>query len=320
MLYHTKFLGGDTIKIGFIGPGKVGVSLGRYFTHKGINVTGFYGRNLENTIKAAKSTKSKVYCSLKNIIEESNILFITTPDDTISIIDTEISSFNFNLKNKSICHTSGSLSSNLLSNVKHSGALTYSIHPIYAFSSKNTDLKELENIYFSIEGENINENDEIITLMKILNNKYFVRSINTYSSYHLATVFVSNLVLSLLEIGTNYFKEFGLSEKEALEALKPLIMGNINNIFAEGFVKSLTGPVSRGDITPIQKHLSVLREDHKNVYKELSLNLLNLVALKMSLKTDNTAHEKNKELELKNLLENSNEYKYIYKILGGIEL
>ncbi|WP_242864663.1 hypothetical protein [Clostridium botulinum] len=85
-----------------MGPGKVGVSLGRYFTHKGLNVIGFYGRDLENTMKAANITKSKVYSSLKDIIEESNILFITTPDDTISIIDTEISNFNINLKNKSI--------------------------------------------------------------------------------------------------------------------------------------------------------------------------------------------------------------------------
>ncbi len=53
-------------------------------------------------MKAANITKSKVYSSLKDIIEESNILFITTPDDTISIIDTEISNFNINLKNKSI--------------------------------------------------------------------------------------------------------------------------------------------------------------------------------------------------------------------------
>ncbi|MBN1074295.1 DUF2520 domain-containing protein [Clostridium botulinum] len=309
-------LGGGTINIGFIGPGKVGVSLGRYFTHKGLNVIGFYGRDLENTMKAANITKSKIYFSLKDIIEESNILFITTPDDTISIIDTEISNFNLNLKNKSICHTSGSLSSNLLSNVRRSGALTYSIHPIYAFSNQNTNLKDLETIYFSIESNNVDEKCEIIALMKSLNNKYFIRNIESSSSYHLATVLVSNLVLSLLQIGTNYFEEFELSEKESLEALKPLINGNINNIFENGFVKSLTGPVSRGDIIPIKKHLSSINKDHKEIYKKLSLNLLNLVALK---EKTNTLNNFNEDFALKDLLHNSNEYKKVYEILGGIE-
>src|SRR5471030_3221047 len=144
MLYHIH--GGDTIKIGFIGPGKVGVSLGRYFTHKGIKLSGFYGGNIKTTKEAANITKSKFYDNIQDIIKESDILFITTPDDIISIIDRELSKFDLN--NKSISHTSGSLKSNVLYNAKNSGALIYSIHPMFAFSNKNTNLKELENIYF----------------------------------------------------------------------------------------------------------------------------------------------------------------------------
>ncbi|MGG7187657.1 DUF2520 domain-containing protein, partial [Clostridium butyricum] len=83
--------GGDTIKIGFIGPGKVGVNLGRYFTHKGIKISGFYGNNSK---EASEITNSKSYDNYEEIIKDSNILFITTPDDIISIIDREISKFD----------------------------------------------------------------------------------------------------------------------------------------------------------------------------------------------------------------------------------
>ena len=104
------------IKIGFIGPGKVGVNLGRYFTQKGIKLSGFYGRNNLSAKEASEITNSKQYETLEEIIKESDIIFITTPDDMISIIDVEISKFDLN--NKSICHASGSLKSTVLSNAK----------------------------------------------------------------------------------------------------------------------------------------------------------------------------------------------------------
>ena len=325
--------GGDTIKIGFIGPGKVGVSLGRYFTHKGIKLSGFYGRNIKTSIEAANITKSKFYDNIQDIIKESNILFITTPDDMISIIDRELSKFDLN--NKSICHTSGSLKSNVLCNAKHSGALIYSIHPIFAFSNKNTNLKELEKIYFSIEGDdlensslndNINEeNIPIINIIKTLGNKYFIRSKETSSIYHLANVFVSNLTLSLLDIGTSYLKKLGLNEEDALNAIKPLVQGNIDSIIKKGFVNSLTGPILRGDITTIEKHISVLEKEDKELYKILSLNLLKLVALKENNNKSNSENEKGNskiienENALNNLLNNSEKHLEIYKILGGLD-
>jgi predicted short-subunit dehydrogenase-like oxidoreductase (DUF2520 family) len=329
MLYHTH--GGDTIKIGFIGPGKVGVSLGRYFTHKGIKLSGFYGRNIKTTIEAANITKSKFYDNIQDIVKESDILFITTPDDMISIIDRELSKFDLN--NKSICHTSGSLKSNVLCNVKHSGALIYSIHPIFAFSNKNTNLKELEEIYFSIEGDDLEnlsfngnideENIPISNIIKTLGNKYFIRSKETSSIYHLANVFVSNLTLSLLEIGTSYLKKLGLNEEDALNAIQPLVKGNIDNIIKNGFVNSLTGPILRGDITTIEKHISVLEKEDKGLYKILSLNLLKLVALKENNNISNSKNEQGNseaiENALNNLLNNSEKHLEIYKILGGLD-
>lgn len=320
MLYHIY--GGDTIRIGFIGPGKVGINLGRYFTHKGLKLSGFYGKNNENTIKAANITKSKFYKNIKEIIEESDIIFITTPDDIISIIANELSLLNLN--NKSICHTSGACKSNILCNAKNSGAFVYSIHPIFAFPNKNISLTELEKIYFSIEGD-IKEDSLVLNLLKSIGNNFFVRDTDTSSIYHLGNVFISNLTLSLLELGVNYFKILGLSEEEALKAVKPLIYGNLDNIFTKGFVNSLTGPVVRGDVKTIKNHLSVLKDEDKTIYNLLSLNLLKLAAIKDydELDCDENKYNKssvaNNDDVLKKLLGRSNKHLEIYRILGGIE-
>lgn len=172
------------------------------------------------------------------------------------------------------------------------------------------DLKELETIYFSVEGDVSvnNENVPIINLMNKLENKYFIREKDTSSDYHLANVFVSNLVLSLLEIGTSYLKDMGLSEKEALNAIYPLITGNIKNISEKGFMDSLTGPVVRGDVNTIKRHLGSVKQSDKEIYKELSLNLLKLVQIKNA-----------KNMSTEAFASTSKKYSEINQLLGGIE-
>lgn len=305
------------------------MNLGRYFTQKGIKLSGFYGRNSSSVKKASEITNSTLYTSYEKIIKDSDILFITTPDDIISTIDRELSKFD--LKNKSVCHASGSLKSTVLSNAKLSGALIYSIHPMFAFSNKEVPLNKMENMFFSIEGElNAQNIDDIpiINLINSLGNKYFIRDINDSATYHLANVFVSNLVLSLINIGTSYLEKLGLTEHDAIHALFPLIQGNIENIYENGFEKSLTGPAVRGDIDTIKKHLQVLNDEDKDVYTSLSLNLLKLVgssrfddSISEFDKKDNIdfEHLYIKENALKNLLNTSMKHKEIFKILGGTE-
>lgn len=199
---------------------------------------------------------------------------------------------------------------------------------MFAFSNKNMSLTELEKIYFSIEGdlstENIN-NIPVISLMKSIKNKYFIRNIEDSSVYHLANVFVSNLVLSLLEIGTGYLRKLGLNEKDALEALFPLIQGNMDSIHKNGFENSLTGPVARGDIKTIKKHLKILNGNDKELYNFLSLNLLKLVAERRCHNDEcNYTNIINKSLctkdyALNELLNTSTKYKEIFQLLGGTE-
>lgn len=181
---------------------------------------------------------------------------------------------------------------------------------MFAFSNKFTDLEQLNNVYFSVEGKNVSKDSDVIKLMDSLGNKYFTRGSDSSAKYHLASVVVSNLALSLFNIGTGYLTELGLSEDEAFEALYPLITGNINNIKEKGYRLSLTGPVARGDVYPIEKHLSVLKDSDIEIYKNLSMNLL-------KLKAEREFGENKDSLE--KLVQSSKKYSELLKLLGGIE-
>jgi predicted short-subunit dehydrogenase-like oxidoreductase (DUF2520 family) len=259
--------------IGFIGCGKVGFSLGKYFSLKGITLSGYYSEFHKDAIEASEFTNSKAYEDINDLVKDSSMIFITTPDDSIHEVWQKL--LNLNLAGKIICHTSGSLTSSIFSNINNSDAFAYSIHPIFAFSDKYNAYKNLQNAYFSIEGPEYHIHT-LKDFIHSLGNKAFVINACDKALYHLASVTVSNLVLSLINTGCSYLSKCGLSEDEALEALLPLIQNNIDNIKTNGFINALTGPIERNDLGTVEHHIGAIPIDDVPLYKNLSLKLLSL--------------------------------------------
>lgn len=276
------------MKIGFIGAGKVGFSLGKYFSAKGTYITGYYSKNVSSAIEAANFTHSKYYDNLRKLVNESSIIFLTTPDDVIPLILEEIK--NYSIKNKIFCHCSGSISSKIFSNINNSGAYGYSTHPMYAFSDKYNSYKNLNSAYFSIEGDT-NYLYYIKNFIESLGNKTLIIKPEDKTLYHLANVTASNLVLSLLNISASYLKNCGISEEDSINALMPLIENNILNIKNSGFFNSITGPIDRNDIGTIKHHVKIIPKEDLLMYKTLCLNLLKLVKEKYPTRSYDELYE-----------------------------
>ncbi|MBZ4682909.1 MAG: hypothetical protein PWP46_298 [Fusobacteriaceae bacterium] len=258
------------MKIGFIGSGKVGVSLARYFKKKEINIIGFYEVDKEKIKKY--NNEFEFFIDLKEFVNKIDIIFITVNDDNIKYIKKELE--NLKIKNKILIHMSGSLSSN---EIKIENNFAYSIHPMFAFSDDNT--KNIEKATFSIEGD-AEKLDFLIDFFNNLGNKIIKIDLNKKDMYHLSNVIVSNLVLSLIDIGINYLSKCGIEKKEAKKAIFPLIDNNINNIKTKDIEKAVTGPIERADTVTIKKHLNVIKDIDKDLYIRLSENLIKLSKLK----------------------------------------
>ena len=71
------------MNIGFIGAGKAGFTLGKYFSTHGIEVTGYYSRSIRSAREAAAFTSSKVYEDAAGVLSKSDVLFLTVPDGSI---------------------------------------------------------------------------------------------------------------------------------------------------------------------------------------------------------------------------------------------
>ncbi len=270
-------------KAAIIGAGKLGSSLGLYFFDKDyINLEGYYSRSKKSADYSAQLTNTKSFSNIEQIVDNCNIIFITTTDDQIINVWDQLKEYK--LKNKIICHCSGSLNSEIFSK-KDKDFYSLSMHPMLAVSSKENSYKDLDKAFFTLEGDK--EALKVISTKLIsLGNPYKIIDTGDKSGYHLSTVSISNMVVGLSYMASKILKTYGFTSKESLEALENLAKKNMDNLFANGPIDALTGPVERADTKTIRSHIKYLDKEElcneKDIYLNLSLLLLELAKKKNS--------------------------------------
>ena len=262
------------MKTGFIGAGKVGCSLGRYFVLNGLSVSGFFDVDEESARTAAEFVGTDYVTELEELVRNSDALFLTVPDGLISTVWNQIK--DMPVEGRFICHCSGALSAeDAFPGIKDRGAFGYSVHPLFAVSDKFHSYEELPHAFFTIEGDEEHLND-ITALFQSFGNP--VRNIKAKDKvkYHCAAAICSNQVIALIQESLDLLSECGFDEESALSALAPIITGNVAHIVKDGTAGSLTGPVERGDTDTVKKHLNCLNEEDRLLYRLLSRKLLSV--------------------------------------------
>ena len=97
------------------------------------------------------------------------------------------------------------------------------------------------------------------------------------AAYHAAACICSNYAVTVEALAQRLMSRWVGSETTAWQALLPLFRGTFSNIQETiNPAKALTGPIARGDIITIQKHLQVLPQEYLNVYCSLGSETTNL--------------------------------------------
>lgn len=260
-------------RIGFIGAGKVGVALGRYFLGNGVRLRGYLDRDQGAAETAAQKTGASAYLNISQMAADCDIIFITTPDNEIINVWQDLNKAD--IRDKLICHTSGAVSSAVFSGIKERGACGYSLHPMLAFPDKSGNVRGIERCYFTVEGDG-SRLSEITDFITAMGNRVNVIESSRKALYHSANVMVSNLVLALFKIAEDWLISAGFGTGQALPALEPLITNNIANVFQKGLAQALTGPVERNDLNTVKSNLDALPEEYVQIYAGLSLKLIEI--------------------------------------------
>jgi predicted short-subunit dehydrogenase-like oxidoreductase (DUF2520 family) len=261
------------LKLGFIGTGTVGSALAVKLHENNYRVTAVSSRTGVSSERLAKQFPGCIAAKdNQQVADMSDLVFITTPDSQISVV---VSSVRWH-PGQYVIHCSGADSVESLYPAFEFGAQIGAFHPLQTFASVKQAIENIAGSTFAIEAE-----EPLKTILKelaaVLKGTCIELTAGDKVVYHAAAVMACNYLTTLVKLADDLWQTFGIPRDEATKALLPLLQGTLNNIAAVGIPQALTGPVARGDIGTVEKHIEALRReapDVLNTYCELGLQTI----------------------------------------------
>ncbi|MFC1944574.1 Rossmann-like and DUF2520 domain-containing protein [Chloroflexota bacterium] len=259
------------LEIGFIGAGTVGNALARTLAGRGYKVVAVSSRSEASAVKLAEAVEGCcAYREKQDAADASELVFITTPDGAIPQVVSELRW----RRGQSVVHCSGADSLDVLEKAKEDGAQVGAFHPLQTFAGVSNAIENLPGSTFALEAEG-DLLDNLKGMAEALEGHWVRLGAGEKVLYHAAAVIACNYLVTLIKMATDLWQTFGVSAKETTDALLPLVRGTVNNIASIGLPGCLTGPIARGDLGTIKKHLNALEGSAPSLlpaYRELGLN------------------------------------------------
>jgi len=250
-------------RISLIGAGKIAYSLLAALNKK-YPVKAIISKNISSAKKLAYKFSIPVYADdLSKIPSDCDIIFFAIPDDQILLAAEKLSKLRINFSKKLFVHFSGSENISALKSLKKKGASVASFHIMQTFPSKK--LVNIAGCNAAIESENKKNREILFSLAASLGLKPFAINSDEKVSYHLSGVFASNFLVGNIFCAENIFGQ--RSGANIFNMVEPIINSTLNNIKKNKAVKSLSGPIERGDLKTVKAHLKSLSGRNKKLYK-----------------------------------------------------
>lgn len=242
--------------LAIIGAGRVGSALARAAHQAGYMLVGVASRQPEHAAVLAASVNTSPQAPI-DLLHTADVVFLTVPDDALSHIALELAHIQPSKPHQAIVHCSGALSSSVLAPLADRGWITGSFHPLQAFATTSVEIQP--GITWAIEAPDPLR-DMLLRLAHNLGGVALELAPEHKVLYHAAAVIASNFAITLAARAVDVLGMCGMTADAGLNALLPLLQGNLANLAHVGLPHALTGPLARGDWGTIERHLAAL--DH----------------------------------------------------------
>jgi predicted short-subunit dehydrogenase-like oxidoreductase (DUF2520 family) len=249
-----------TERLGFIGAGRVGRGLSLALTRAGYTVSG---------------VASRARGDAQRIVEASDIVFLTVPDDAIAAVCQKISW----RKGQSAVHCAGATELTVLQPAAAAGAAIGGFHPLVMFADPQIAARSIAGAAIGIEAEEP-ISARLRTIAQALGARVLVIPPGGRAAYHGAAHFAAGFVGALLAEGVEIWGRIGIPPQDATPALFALLRGAIEAMGHSGIGRAMAGSIARGDVQNIERHLAALGELEpraRELYCTLALRSIPLV-------------------------------------------
>lgn len=259
--------------VGIIGAGRAGLGIGLALARAG-HVVRVHSRSARPLPAPLTLTTGE----LPAWLAEVDVILLAVPDDAIGPVASAMAGARLVRSGQVVLHLSGALGRDALASLLPSRAALGSLHPLQTLSDPETAAQHLRGAVATVEGDP-RAVDAGASLARALGMTPVPIGADQKPRYHAAAVFASNFVVALAGVAQRLFAGAGLPDDAARRALAALMAGALDNVRATGPQGALTGPVARGDVTTIRRHLAALDGADRELYRALSRAALELARL-----------------------------------------
>jgi len=277
-------------RIAMVGAGNLGGALAVELRGAGYaidTVVLHSGRSQARARAVGRRVGARVAASLKG--SRADVVWICVPDASVAAA-ADVLAKQIEWKGRVALHSSGALTSDALSVLRAHGAAVASVHPMMTFVRGSW--ASLAGVPFAVEGDAAAVRAARRIVRDLAGESYTIQKAEK-AAYHAWGTFASPLMTALLAATERVAEAAGVRGKKARGRMAPILRQTLENYLAYGAAGAFSGPMIRGDVETVQKHLRALREQPpaRDVYLALARAALeflpakNKVALRRALRT-----------------------------------
>jgi len=251
---HRRSEPGEPPLVGIVGAGAVGTALGAALHRAGWPVVAVASRDAARRARFRELVPTaRGFAEAAPILDEAELIILAVPDDAIPALAGELRLYG----GQALVHTSGVLGAEALEPARAAGTQVGAFHPLVAFADTERAIAALPGSTVAIEGD-----DELASLLAEMAEALGATAVRlapgSKAAYHAAAVLAAGGFVALLDAIAELGAAAGLDEEGALAIYGGLIEQTLSNAKALGIRAALTGPMTRGDIGTLERHLEAL--------------------------------------------------------------
>jgi predicted short-subunit dehydrogenase-like oxidoreductase (DUF2520 family) len=243
--------------ISIVGPGNLGSALAIELYRAGYRIDAIVRRSTTKITRPkalARRVKAEVVAIGERALE-SDIVWLTVPDDAIAEVARQLAKSQA-WNGKIVLHSSGAVTSEELAALKKKGATVASAHPLMSFVRGRTP--SWQEVAFAIEGD-VPAMRTAFDIAQDLGGKPFKIQKENKALYHAFGAFASPLVIALMSSMEQVAEAAGIPPNKIKKTMLPLLRQTWGNYLVQDAPRAFSGPLVRGDVQTVRKHLAELK-------------------------------------------------------------
>lgn len=241
--------------VGIVGAGAVGTALGVALSRAAWPVGAVASRDAGRRERFRSLVPgARGFAEAAALLDEVELIVLAVPDDVIPSLAGGLRMYS----GQAMIHTSGALGAEVLEPAMAAGTQVGAFHPLVAFADTEMAVAALHGATVAIEGD-----DQLADLLARMAEAIGAHPVRlapgTKAAYHAAAVLAAGGFVALLDAIAELGRVAGLDEAGSLAIYGRLAEQTLANARALGIARALTGPVTRGDVGTLERHLATLR-------------------------------------------------------------